>query len=169
MPRSDVEIEKIDNRSEADAVDYVADRAANDEADRDRQEWAVDTAQPINQHRDDRGGNQREKQHVEPGPAVEEAEAHAAVAGENEVQKGGDRLSMRQRAISGSKVSEDGGLAKLIENRNDDRRGKTANEHQSPLAAMAVSLRLPTTAAQRQQRSARSGVLPTSGSTLQQR
>ena len=69
MPRSDMEIKKIDDGAEAHPVGDIADRAADDQADRDREKRTRNPAQPEDEADDDRRGGEREDQGVEPGAA----------------------------------------------------------------------------------------------------
>ena len=64
VPAADVKIEKIDDRAETKAIDDIADRTADDQPDRDREERVRDTPQPKDQHGDDDRGQQRKQQHV---------------------------------------------------------------------------------------------------------
>ena len=60
MPSADVEIEKINNRTEANPIDDIADRTADDQTDCGGEQWAADSAEPIDQHGDDRCSDERE-------------------------------------------------------------------------------------------------------------
>ena len=62
VPRSYMEIEKINDGAMANPVDDITDRATDDQADCDREERARDPAQPINESGDNRGGGEREEQ-----------------------------------------------------------------------------------------------------------
>ena len=87
-----MKIEKIDDRAKAQPVDDVADRAADDQPDRDG-EKRVATRLSQNSSTTmiaDRG--EREDQRIEPG-AVEQAEADPGVIGQDEVEKRGDRAA----------------------------------------------------------------------------
>src|SRR6516164_1090899 len=61
MPRSDVKIEKINDGAEANSIDHVADGATDDQSDCNGEERALDAAQPINQHGDDRRSDKGEQ------------------------------------------------------------------------------------------------------------
>src|SRR5882724_3873825 len=166
VPATDVKIEKIDDRAETNAVDDIADGAADDQPDRDREERALDAPQPKDQHCDDDSGQERKQQHVHPAGGVEEPEADAAIIGQNEVEEWRDRLVRAERA-PGEKA-EDGGFAELIDDHDRGRRGETTGQHQ-PAPTPAGALLRSTTSAQRRQRSSCPGTWPTSGSTRQQR
>src|SRR5215469_11991701 len=155
MQRPDVEIEKVDDRAEANPVDDIADRAADDESDRDGEQRSRSAAQPIDQNPDDGGRRKRKDKSVDPGAAIKEAKADPAIVGQGEIEKRGDSFVLAEDATG--KECENSGLGQLIECGNGRRRGKPAREHQ------------PTAAAQRRQRSAWPGRPPTSGNTRQQR
>src|SRR5438105_3360115 len=137
VPAADVKIEKIDDGAETNAIDDVADRTADDQPDRDREERVLDPPEPQDQHGDDDSGQQRKQQHVDPAGSVEKPEADAAIIGQDEVEEWRDRL-VRARRAPGKKV-EDGGFAELIDDYDRGRRGETAGQHQpAPTSAAAV-------------------------------
>src|SRR5271168_1393114 len=59
MPRSGVKVEKINDGAEANSIDHVADGATDDQSDRNGEQRALDAAQPIDQHGDDRCSDKR--------------------------------------------------------------------------------------------------------------
>src|SRR6267142_2624486 len=79
VPGAEVKIEKIDDCAEPNAIDDIANSAADDQADRDREERTLDTPQPQDQHGDDDSGQERKQQYVHPAGGVEEPEADAAI------------------------------------------------------------------------------------------
>src|SRR6266496_989198 len=92
-----MKIKKIDDRAKPQPIDDVADRAADDEADRDRQKARVHSTQPEDQDEDDQQGGERKDQRTGPAP-VEEAKADPGIAGQDEVEKRADRNAMESAA-----------------------------------------------------------------------
>ena len=70
MEISDMEVEKIDDRAEANPVDDIAHGTPDDEPDRDGGKRARDAAQPKDQNYNDRGSREREEKSVEPAPPL---------------------------------------------------------------------------------------------------
>src|SRR4029453_11241444 len=83
IPCASMKIKKIDDRAEAQPVDDIADRAADDQADRDGQKGRAHPVEPDDQSEDDDRREHREDPEAELGRPrlVEETEADAAVAG----------------------------------------------------------------------------------------
>src|SRR3984893_5845034 len=166
VPGAEVKIEKIDDRAETNAIDDIANGAADGHPDRDREQRALDTPQPKDQHCNDNSGQERKQQHVHPAGGVEEPEADAAIKGQAEVEEWRDRLVGADRAPG--EEAENGGFAELIDDYDRGRRAETSGQHQ-PAPTPAAALLRSTTSAQRRQRSSCPGTWPTSGSTRQQR
>src|SRR6266446_8939244 len=166
VPGADVKIEKIDDRAETNAIDDIADRTADDQPDRDREERALNAPQPQDQHGDDDSGQERKQQRIHPAWGVEEPEADAAIIGQDEIKEWRDRLLRAGRAPG--EEAEDGGFAELSDDHDRGRCGETTGQHQ-PAPTPATALLRSTTSAQRRQRSSYPGTWPTSGSTRQQR
>src|SRR5438067_2494582 len=171
IPCACVKIKKIDNRAEAQPVDDIADRAADDEPDRDRQKGRAHPEQPDDQRKHDDRREHREDPEAERGLAglVEHAEADAAVAGQHEIEERGDRNEM-VRATRLAEVPQHPQFAELIKERHERRHGEAEGDHY-PAAASGIPAPAPRsiTSAQRWQRSSCPGTWPTSGNTRQQR
>src|SRR5713101_5919855 len=88
-----MKIKEVDDRPKAQPIDDIADRAADDEADRQRQKGRANPAQPDQEDDDDQCGEQREDQRID-ASAVKEAKADPGIAGQNEVEKGAHRHAM---------------------------------------------------------------------------
>src|SRR5580704_1217259 len=161
-----MKIKKVDDPAKAQPVDDVADRAADDQADRVGENIAAHPRQPEHQDRDDRHGGDREQRHAQPLTGIEQAKAHPAIAGQHKVEKRGHPLV----AIDASDLAEmfeQHMLAQLIDDDDRDCRSDAAPDRQATPANW--SPREPTTAAQRRHRSSCPATWPTSGSTRQQR
>src|SRR5437879_355334 len=88
-----MKIKKVDDRAETQPIDDIADRAADDEADRGGQKARANPAEPEDQDQRDNQSGEREDQRIDPG-AVEEAKADSGVAGQHEVEKRADLGAM---------------------------------------------------------------------------
>src|SRR6185437_8247258 len=163
MPPGNVEIEEIDDRATPQPVDDIADGAADDQADRQRQQRHPHPPKPDQQGDDDDGGDRAEDQGVERGAVVEEPEAHAAVPGENEVEEIGAAHAPPQRRPRREKPQHQI-FAELIGECHEKGGAETEPHAHFPAGASAS-----TAAAQRRQRSSCCGTVPTSGRTRQQR
>src|SRR5690349_25036126 len=110
-----MKIKKIDNRAEAQAVDDVADRAADDQADRDGEKDRTHPIKPDHQNEHDERGEHREDPKAEGGLTglVEEPETDAAVAGQHKIEKPGHRNEV-VGAARFSEIVEHRHLADLI-------------------------------------------------------
>src|ERR1700737_3870764 len=86
-----MKIKEVDARAKAQPIDDIADRAADDQADRDREKIRANPAEPENQDGDDQRGSQRKNRGTDAG-AVEQAKADPGIAGQDEIEKRGDRL-----------------------------------------------------------------------------
>src|SRR6266852_2194784 len=159
-----MKIKEVDDRAETQPIDEIADRTADDEADRDGKKTCANPPEPGDQDEDDHEGGEREDQRIDPG-AVEEAKADPGVAGQHEVEKRADRDTVEGAAGLAEKRQHHR-LARLIEHRGRRRHGEPAPEHHPANGAMAPRSR---TSAQRRQRSSCPGTWPTSGNTRQQR
>ena len=91
--------------------------------------------QPIDQPGDDDHGGEREQQRVERAAflrtGVEQAKAHAAIEGQDQVEKRGDPVGVKPAP---GEMGENRGFAQLIEDRDDDRRGEPRYQHCPALA-----------------------------------
>src|SRR5712692_9888213 len=159
-----MKIKKVDDRAETQPIDDIADRTADDEADRGAKKACANPAEPDDQDEDDRQGGERKDQRIDP-VAVEQAKADPGVAGQHEVEKRADRDTVEGAAGLAEKRQHHR-LARLIEHRGRRRHGEPAPEHHPANGAMAPRSR---TSAQRRQRSSCPGTWPTSGNTRQQR
>src|SRR5229473_3922276 len=159
-----MKIKKVDDRAETQPIDDIADRAADDEADRGGEKGRANPAEPDDQDEDDRQGGEREDQRIDPG-AVEEAKADSRIAGQHEVEKRADHGSMKGATGLAEKCQHQR-LAYLIEDRGCRCHAEAAPEHHPESAALAPQSR---TSAQRRQRSSWPATWPTSGNTRQQR
>src|SRR5215467_7700130 len=90
MQVSDVEIEKVDDRAEANPIEDIAHSAADDKSDRNGKQRIRSATEPIDQDPDNDGRHDRKDQSVDPGAAIEQAKADAAIVGEDEIEERGD-------------------------------------------------------------------------------
>src|SRR5580700_533384 len=162
-----MEIKKVDDAAKPQPVDDIADRAADDQADGDREKRHPNTRQPENQQQHDQRGADREHEPAEPG-AVEQAEADPVVAGQYQVEERGSDGAMGGGAPGFAEIRQHHCLARLVEHRGNRRGGKPATKHHSAADSAALAPRS-ITSAQRRQRSAWPGTWPTAGRTRQQR
>src|SRR5712692_7467972 len=62
-----MKIKEVDDRAETQPIDDIADRAADDEADRDGKKTCANPPEPGDQDEDDHEGGEREDQRIDPG------------------------------------------------------------------------------------------------------
>src|SRR6185437_2116371 len=114
----------------------------------------------------DHPGERGEHRRVHRRIGVEKPEAHAAIAGQHEIEERrehGDRLAAAHR-----EEADNPGLARLIGG-NDGERDREPEPHANCLASYLAPARVSTASVQRSQRSACASCAPTSGNTRQQR
>src|SRR5690348_612403 len=109
-----MKIKKVHDAAKAQPIDDIADRAADHQPDRDPEKAGADPPQPHDQDRDDKGGHQREDHGIEPGVAVEEAEADASVAGYDDIEKRA-HLGTMTAAAGLAEMTQHGKFAELVE------------------------------------------------------
>src|ERR1700680_2454246 len=86
-----MKIKEVDDRAKAQPIDDIADRAADNEADRDSEKIRANPAEPENQRGDDQRGGQREHQRTDAG-AVKQPKADPGIAGQDEIEESGNHL-----------------------------------------------------------------------------
>src|SRR6185312_4453728 len=169
VPVAEVEIEEIHHRAAPQPVDDIADGAADDETDGNPDQRLRGPAQPHQQAADDDGGDHREDRRVERGVVIEQAETHAAVPGEHEIEEAGHRLHALDRLLLLSEQSEYPRLAELIGDGDDRRHREPAPQHHARRAGNGWPPSASTAAEQRSHKSGCAATVPTSVSTRQQR
>src|SRR5438067_2430676 len=122
-----MKIKKINHRAKSHPIDNIAGCAADDEADRNSEKTAANPVQPDREDNDHGDGSARKQQRADPG-AVENPKTDAAVAGQHQVEKRGQRLLMADAAAL-VEMQQQQAFAELIEKRDRHRDGKTAPEH----------------------------------------
>src|SRR5215471_21381427 len=108
-----VKVQKVDDGAEAQPVDDVADRPADDQTDCDGKERARRSAEPIDQDRDDCRSREGKDQGVQSCAAVEQSKADAAIIRQGKVEERRHRLAAAEDALA--KKREDCGFAELVE------------------------------------------------------
>src|SRR5690348_6833783 len=129
MPRPEMEIEEIDHGAAMQPVGDVADGAADHQPDRQLQQRALDPPQPSDQTQNNDRRQRGEHRGVGPRLAIEEAEAHAAIAGQHEIEEWREAQHRRLIGPRGEKT-QDPELCDLIRDR-DNGRGGEAEPHLS--------------------------------------
>src|SRR5437763_8399462 len=130
IPCAHVKIKKINDRAEAQPANDVADRAADDEPDRNSKKQRAHAEQPDDERDHDERGKHRKDPKAERGLTglVEKPKADAAIAGQHEIEERGDRHHTAG-AAGLAEILQDPQFADLIEERREGCNSEAEREH----------------------------------------
>lgn len=138
MPGVHVKIDEIDYPAETQTIDHIAERSADDEAERQRRPFAAHAIQPNAETSRDDQGKSRDQPNAGTAVALKQAKANTAIFNRHKIEKT-DQFDTYRRV---PEIIPGNPFGQLIENEHQRRNRRTEANHAGPTRARRATVGL---------------------------